>query len=210
MRGINNLIIDACIMSSTRKVWPGLKKILDDRNILFVLLKHTLDLPLKLAYQTPETLGLDRIAAAAGAIAVFPGQAVLVVDMGTAITFDFVDASGVFLGGNISPGMDIRFKALERFTDNLPLVGFDEDVDFFGRSTEEAISAGVQAGIYFEVIGYINTLKNKYNGLKIILTGGGAQYFVKKLKKTIFVDPNLVLKGLNIILDYQRGLQTGR
>jgi type III pantothenate kinase len=203
-------IIQSCIVSSTRKPWSEFQAILEGKSIAFYALKHDLPLPISLDYKTPKTLGLDRIAAAAGAWATFPGEPILIIDMGTAITFDFLSSEGSFRGGNISPGLDIRFQSLNRFTDNLPLAGYNEEASFFGQSTLEAIESGVQTGIYYEVIGYINALKDKYNGLKIILTGGSAEYFVRKLKKTIFVDPNLVLKGLNHILEHQKRSKTGR
>lgn len=203
-------IVDACIVSTTRKLWPDLEVIMKRESVPVFLLNHELPMPLKLEYKTPETLGLDRIAGAAGAIASYPGEHVLIIDMGTAITFDFVSADGSFRGGNISPGLDIRFQSLNRYTDNLPLASFNENAGSFGQSTMEAIESGVQSSIYFEVIGYINSLKNKYNGLRVILTGGAAEFFVRKLKKTIFVDPNLVLKGLDHILEFQKKDRVGR
>lgn len=195
--------ISCCILSSTRSEWAPLESILEQFSIGFYKLDRNWKLPLQIDYLTPGSLGLDRIAGAAGALVTFPGEPVLIIDMGTAITFDFLDAQGVFRGGNISPGMEIRFQSLQRYTDNLPLVEFNDQVAWLGKSTAEAIQAGVQNGILYEIESYINTLINKYNGLRVILTGGASEYFVKKLKKTIFVDPNLVLKGLNHILEYR-------
>jgi len=201
--------ISSCMLSSTREEWPGLEKLMLNYSISFFRLSHQIPLPIQLSYKTPETLGLDRIAGAAGAQVDFPGEPALIIDMGTAITYDFLSSEGLFMGGNISPGMEIRFRSLQRYTDNLPLVEFNDKVDLLGTSTEEAIQAGVQNGILYEITSYINTLINKYNGLRVILTGGASEYFVKKLKKTIFVDPNLVLKGLNHILEHQKGLRLG-
>lgn len=202
--------ITSCMLSSTRTEWLQLEKVLKLYSVSFFRLNHQMDLPIGMEYKTPETLGLDRIAGAAGAMALYPDQTVLIIDMGTAITFDLLSAEGKFLGGNISPGMEIRFQSLHRYTDNLPLVKYNSQVDLIGSSTEEAIQAGVQNGILYEIESYINTLINKYNGLTVILTGGASEFFVRKLKKTIFVNPNLVLEGLNHILEYQKGHQVGR
>ena len=201
--------ISTCMLSSTRDEWPQLEQLMQINSISFYRLSHQIPLPIQLSYKTPGTLGLDRIAGAAGAQVAFPGEPALIIDMGTAITYDFLSSEGLFMGGNISPGMEIRFSSLQRYTDNLPLVEFNDKVDLLGTSTEEAIQAGVQNGILYEITSYINTLINKYNGLRVILTGGTSEYFVKKLKKTIFVDPNLVLKGLNHILEHQKGLRMG-
>ena len=129
---------------------------------------------------------------------------VLIIDLGTAITFDLVTENSEFIGGNISPGMQLRFKALGHFTEDLPLVSPSGNIPLLGQSTKEAIQTGVQRGVIYEIDAYINTLINKYYGLRTILTGGDASFFVKNLKNTIFVVPDLVLDGLNIILEYQK------
>lgn len=201
--------VSRAMYASTRHISPRWPAFLEQNGVQALQMRHDLAFPFAISYATPETLGLDRVAAIAGAQASFPASNVLVIDLGTAITFDLLTADGVFAGGNISPGMRIRFESLHRFTDQLPLVSPDERMWEPGKSTSEALQAGVQSGILFEVMGYINSLKNKYNELVIILTGGDAGFFVKKLKKTIFVDPDLVLKGLNHILDYQGEVQGG-
>lgn len=202
--------LHGCLISSTRKIPADLDMLLSEQEIPVYHLHHLLPLPIQLAYHTPETLGLDRIAAATGALALYPDEDILIIDMGTAITFDLLTADTVFQGGNISPGMEIRFRGLNRYTDHLPLVKPGEWIDDPAKSTIDAIRSGVQSGILYEVIGYINSLKNKYNELRVILTGGDAEFFVKKLKKTIFVNPNLVLHGLNEILEYQNKAQEER
>jgi type III pantothenate kinase len=159
-------------------------------------------LPVTVRYQTPETLGRDRIAVAVGANFLFPQKDILIIDAGTAITFDVVEAQGVYLGGNISPGMTTRFHALNRFTKRLPLVEEREDVPLLGTSTETAILAGVVRGIVYEMDGYIDELRNKYPCLYVFLTGGHAFYFEKRLKNTIFADKLLGLIGLHRILEY--------
>jgi type III pantothenate kinase len=159
-------------------------------------------LPIDVRYQTPETLGRDRIAVAVGANFLQPEKDILVIDAGTAITYEVVEASGIYLGGNISPGMTTRFHALNRYTKRLPLVKEREMVPLLGTSTETAILAGVVRGIVYEMDGYIDKLQKKYPGLYVFLTGGHAFYFEKRLKSTIFADKNVVLIGLNRILRY--------
>ena len=127
--------------------------------------------------------------------------------MGTAITLDLVNEKSEYLGGNISPGMHLRFRALGQFTEDLPTVYPSSHIPLLGQTTTEALQAGVQYGIIYELNAYINTLINKYNGLRVILTGGDASFFVKNLKNTIFVVPNLVMDGLNQILEYQKDLK---
>ena len=175
---------------------------LENRLERFFFFDESLRLPIEVRYQTPETLGRDRIAVAVGANFLQPQKDILVIDAGTAITFEVVEASGIYLGGNISPGMTTRFNALNRFTEQLPLVEEREIVPLFGTSTETAIVAGVVRGIVYEMDGYIEELQNKYPGLYVFLTGGHAFYFEKRLQNTIFAEKKLVLIGLNRILEY--------
>jgi type III pantothenate kinase len=127
---------------------------------------------------------------------------VLVIDAGTAITYEMITAENEYLGGNISPGMETRFKALNQFTGKLPLVTPSDDFQLLGTNTESAIRAGVQLGLLFEVEQYITYFNNIYQNLEIIITGGNAKFFDKKLKNSIFVHFNLTLIGLNRILEY--------
>ena len=168
----------------------------------FVFLDETVKLPISIKYQTPQTLGKDRMAAVVGATYLYPNRNLLVIDAGTAITYELVDASSTFLGGNISPGMTTRFKALHEFTKKLPLLVEQEDVPLIGDSTELAIQAGVVNGIVFEMDGYIDSLQKIYPDLLVFLTGGHSFYFESRLKSSIFVSVNLVLVGLNRILEY--------
>ena len=149
-----------------------------------------------------ETLGKDRLAAAVGANYLQPGKDLLVIDAGTAITYELIDASGSYLGGNISPGMTTRFRALNLFTEKLPLVVEQEYIPLVGTDTETAIQAGVVNGIVCEMDGYIEMLRLKYPNLLVFLTGGHSFYFERRLKNSIFADINLVLTGLNRILEY--------
>ena len=159
-------------------------------------------LPLENLYETPRTLGYDRMAAAVGAAGRFPGRDVLVIDAGTCITYEFVDAAGRYHGGNISPGLQMRFKALNQFTARLPLVEAEGRLLSMGKDTETAIRAGVLRGISYEMQGYIKEMRTKYPELLVFLTGGDEISFDTNLKSIIFADRFLVLKGLNRILIY--------
>lgn len=194
--------IKASIFSSVRKVPSQFIHKLAATCPKLICFSQNTAIPLTIAYKTPHSLGLDRIASAVGAKMHYAESAVLVIDAGTAITFDLITADNIFLGGNISPGLLTRFKALHNFTGKLPLIKPDPDSVFIGTETEEAIRAGVQNGIIFETEAYIDRLSKEYPQLKIVLTGGDADFFVKKIKSSIFVDSNLVLKGLNKILRF--------
>lgn len=163
---------------------------------------HKTPVPIRNAYRTPETLGMDRLAAVVGAVSMRPSTPLLIVDAGTAITYDFVDETGVYWGGNISPGIETRFKALHTFCARLPLVKQDGDMPDFGYSTETAIRSGVLRGVQLEIEGYIAEMKQQKPELFTFLTGGGAFSFDVKAKNDIFADVFLVLKGLNSILNY--------
>ncbi len=198
----NNQNLKNIILCNVGKaLTPALEKRLKENFYWLNLDAHTL-LPFENAYQSPETLGKDRLAAIAGAYQVFPGRDVLVIDIGTAITFDLLSAEGRFEGGNISPGMDMRYHAMYLFTARLPLVDTPYGENLWGSTTTTALQAGVVQGILFEIEGYIRRMQDRPPGFKIILTGGGADFFGKKLKSEIFVNHNLVLTGLNKILDY--------
>jgi type III pantothenate kinase len=154
-------------------------------------------------YKTPQTLGLDRLAAVIGAHKIFPGKDSLVIDAGTAITYDWVDAEGNYFGGSISPGLNMRYKALNYYTGGLPLISADEQFDAqFGTDTETAIRSGVQNGIKYELTGFIQSYVEEERELNIILSGGDSIFFDTLLKNSIFApyiknEPYLVLKGLN-------------
>lgn len=168
----------------------------------FFVLDEQMALPIQIGYETPHTLGRDRIAAVVGAQSLWPSRDILVIDAGTAITYELLEASGLYVGGNISPGMTTRFRALHHFTLKLPLVSEPEEVPWVGVSTVSAIQAGVVNGIVLEMDGYITQLRQKYPDLLVFLTGGHSFYFERRLKNRIFADINLVLIGLNRILEY--------
>lgn len=170
--------------------------------IKMIVLDHRTPLPIKLAYRTPETLGRDRIAACAGAWHLYPNIPVVVMDLGTAITIDFISADGEYPGGNISPGMNTRFRALRAFTAKLPLVEGDPSFPPYGTDTRSAIASGVQQGIAYELNGYVEDFMTRFPDCRFIITGGDAPFFLTQLKGPVLYIPELVLKGLNCILEY--------
>ena len=149
-------------------------------------------------YKTPETLGMDRLAAVVGANYLSPGRNLLVVDAGTALTYEFIDAEGNYWGGNISPGIYTRFKTLNACCDKLPLIERKGETPEFGFDTETAIRAGVIRGIEFEIIGYITLLQKKYPDLLVFLTGGDKFSFDTNLKSIIFADRFLFKQNIEL------------
>ena len=161
--------------------------------------------PLRNGYLTPDTLGMDRLAAAVGASSLVGGDC-MVVDFGTAITIDFV-VDGEFIGGNISPGVRSRFRALHDYTSRLPECEATDEILEIGRSTREAIEQGVMQGITYEIEGYISAFSSRNVKLSIIFTGGDANYFVKRIINAIFAKCDLVVCGLNTILEYNAKIE---
>jgi type III pantothenate kinase len=164
------------------------------------VLKKDLPLPVKNLYKTPETLGMDRLAAVCGAQQLYPHAHCLVVDAGTCITYDFKDQAGNYHGGSISPGLNMRFRAVHTFTAKLPLVTPKPAAKLIGDSTEAAIQSGVVNGLLMEIDGIIRQYQEKFPELQVILCGGDAGFFENQLKASIFASPELVLIGLNSIL----------
>lgn len=194
--------ISNSIISSVKGVEPELKNILQDESKLFLEFNHATLIPVKNLYKTIETLGKDRLAGVIGAYTLQANNNILVVDAGTALTFDFINQQAEYIGGTISPGMDMRFQALHTFTKKLPLVDAIGEIPLLGTSSEEAIRSGVVNGIIFEIEAYINELTKSYPKLLVFLTGGNCFFFESKLKSTIFANQNLVLIGLNSIINY--------
>ncbi len=177
----------------------------DSLNIPVSYLNAATPLPITNLYKTPQTLGYDRIAAVVGANELKPAHNLLVIDAGTCITYDFIDSKSCYHGGNISPGLNMRFKALHEFTGKLPLITAEGESMFLGNTTETAIRAGVWQGINFEIEGYILKMLDKYPDLFVFLTGGDTFSFDDSIKSVIFADRFLVLKGLNRILNFNNG-----
>ena len=194
--------LDKAILSSVTKHDSTLFQLLQKEFSYFLELSTTTPVPIKNNYRSKATLGLDRIAAAVGAAGLFPEKDLLIIDAGTAITYDIVDKKKGFMGGNISPGLRTRFRALHQFTGRLPLLTPTDNWPDIGTTTEEAIQSGVLTGILSEVESVIDKMKSKWPELTIIVTGGDAEFFDKKLKSSIFVKFQITLLGLNRILEY--------
>jgi type III pantothenate kinase len=193
--------VKRAIVSSVKELPPFISDLLFT-NIPYVhVLSHKSKLPFKMEYETLETLGTDRIAAVAGAYRVFCGKNVLIIDAGTAITFDFIIGNS-YKGGNISPGIDMRFRALNNFTGKLPLIEKSPDFSFPGKNTTDAILAGVIAGVTYEINEYIRTFKKRHKNIKIIMTGGDSGFLKERLSNKTHYMPDIVIDGLNYILGY--------
>ncbi|MDX9891530.1 MAG: type III pantothenate kinase [Bacteroidales bacterium] len=158
-------------------------------------------IPISIGYHTPETLGLDRIACSVAAASIFPNQNCLSIQLGSCIVYDFVNNQNVYVGGAISPGLLMRFKSLHQFTAQLPLVDLDHIDYFMGQNTQQSIKSGVINGAVFEIDGQIEAYKSQFSDVKVLLTGGDLPYLQKSIKNQIFATPNLVLVGLNKILN---------
>ena len=197
---INDHDVSNAIISSVRSVNDEVKELSQHFDALF--LDEKTPLPITVDYKTPKTLGKDRIAAVVGASVLFPEQDVLVIDAGTCITIDFINKVKVYKGGRISPGITMRYKALNQFTNKLPLCSFSEENFFIGQDTESSIISGVQQGVLAEVSEIINVYKMENKETIIAVTGGDCFFFEKELKSSIFANPFLVMEGLNEILDY--------
>lgn len=194
--------VQSAILASVRRELPGWVEGLKEAEVPFLILDNRISLPFRSNYTTPETLGSDRMASAAYAVTYYQGQDVLVIDAGTCVTFDFIDQAGVYHGGSISPGIDMRLKALNRFTGRLPLVESVESAELVGNSTSSSILSGVLNGTVAEIDGIISEYLQTYPTLNVVLTGGDAGLIEPKLKTQIFALPDLVLYGLHSILKH--------
>lgn len=195
-------LLNKTILSSVREYPDSLKEALQNNFDTFLELNHETPLPVENMYLSKETLGHDRIAAAVGANYLYRDKNLLVIDAGTALTYDFINDKNQYLGGNIAPGLEMRFKSLHHFTGKLPLVKAKSQNKLYGSTTEEAILAGVQNGFIYEIEKTIEMFKVFYSNLSVIITGGNTKFFDKELKKSFFVHLNLVALGLNRILEY--------
>ena len=175
----------------------------------FPLLRFSHDTPIPISnrYRTPETLGSDRLAAVIGASSLMPGKDLLIIDAGTCITYEVIDARGNYWGGNIAPGMQMRLRALHEYTARLPLVEAEGVVPGMGYDTETAIRSGVLRGMKYEIEGYIKSMRSKFPHLQVFLTGGNRINFDEDIRKLVFTDKYIVPRGLNKILDYNEELR---
>lgn len=197
-------LIENVLLCSVVAVSEEIEQHLKSNFSFYIKLDSSTKLPIKNNYSTPHTLGLDRIAAAVGANMMSPNTPLLVIDMGTAITYDFVNSSNEYEGGNIAPGVNMRLKAMNHYTNKLPLLEARKEKRLLGNDTASAMMAGVMRGIEFEIEGYISEIKKKNSNLSVFLTGGDVFFFEKTLKSSIFVVSNLLLIGLNEILRYNK------
>ena len=194
------------IVASTSFPTAEVAMLLRDRGFDVLEMTFTTPTPIGNAYASPETLGVDRLAAAVAAVEVMGCRDCLVVDFGTAITIDLVE-DGVYRGGNISPGVRTRFRALHDYTSRLPECSpTDEELEY-GSTTRQAIEQGVMQGITYEIEGYISHFSAQNVKISLIFTGGDAKYFVKRIKNAIFANCELVICGLNRILEYNASIE---
>ena len=204
---LNNYQIDRAIVSSVKKhVEPWQTGL--EAKMPVTYFNALINSGIQNHYLTPETLGTDRLAAVIGASHTYPALNSLVITGGTAITYDYVDATGNYFGGSISPGLNMRYKALNYYTGGLPLIIADEQFNNdYGDDTTSAIRSGVQNGIKYELTGFIESYRQNEPELNIILTGGDSIFFDTLLKNSIFApyiknEPHLVLKGLNAAIQH--------
>ena len=172
------------------------------KKISLIFLNQDSKLPFKLQYSTTDTLGSDRLALVAAACNQYNGKNVLVIDAGSCITYDFVDAEHNYLGGAISPGVQMRYKSLKNFTSSLPSLEKTTPNQRLGNSTETSIHSGVVYGVVHEIEGTIEDYQNKYSDLTVILTGGDADFLCKQFKISIFAHSKFLLEGLNFLLEF--------
>ena len=200
---IKNYNIIAAIVSSVSSI--SSKKIKKLQELVeLTIVSSEIKTPFKNLYSTPNTLGVDRIALVFGAVIKYPNQNVLIIDAGTCITYDFINKKQEYLGGAISPGVEMRYKSLHKFTSKLPLLEKDKPENFIGNSTKESINSGVVNGLIQEINGVIEQYKKKYSDLTVVLTGGDTNFLSKQLKSSIFANQNFLLKGLNEILIFNK------
>jgi type III pantothenate kinase len=198
------------ILSSVINHNNEMEKLLAERSS-FLKLNSATPLPFNTPVSKPETMGADRLALAAFAVFFYKGQNNLVISLGTCITYNFINKYNSFIGGSISPGMDMRFKSLNAFTAKLPLIEHPQansiwDFPLIGYDTSTNILSGVVLGMATEIDGIINEYKEKFENFNVLLTGGDTHNFVQHLKNKIFADPYLILKGLYAISKYNHDI----
>jgi type III pantothenate kinase len=189
------------ILSSVVNHDPVIEKLLSDGS-RFHMLSHLSRFPFTVPVGKPETMGADRIALAAAALKFHPGKNNLVIGLGTAVTYNFISMGAEFLGGGISPGMEMRLKSLRDYTAKLPFVEPDWNFPLIGYDTRTNILSGVILGMAKEIDGMIDAYRERYDNFNVVLTGGDSTYFTLHLKNTIFADPDFLYKGLYAISEH--------
>lgn len=195
----NNKVLTA-IISSVKDINAEILSILDYYNGF--ILSENIPLPITNNYTTSDTLGKDRLSAVVGALFLYPEKDIVVFDSGTCLTIDFATKKGEYIGGRISPGVEMRYKALHTFTDKLPLCQKAKNTPIIGDDTHSSIISGVQQGILAEMKSVISEYRLQKPDTVFVITGGDCFFFEKELKSSIFANPNLVMIGLNEILDF--------
>jgi type III pantothenate kinase len=189
------------ILSSVIHHGPAIEELLKERTSFHLLEAATSKLPFTTPVGKPETIGADRLALCAAAVLIFPNQNNLIIGMGTAVTYNFINVRNEFLGGGISPGMHMRTRSLNDYTAKLPIVEPDWNVPLVGYDTKTNIQSGVVLGLAYEIEGFIEAYKEKYRAFNVLLTGGDAVHLASHLKSLIFADPDLLFKGLYAICE---------
>jgi type III pantothenate kinase len=186
------------ILSSVVNHPPAIEEILTAKTKFHKLSHHT-KLPFTTPVGRPATIGADRLALAAGAVHLYPGKHNLVIGLGSCVTYNFINKYNEFLGGAISPGLEMRLKAMNQFTAKLPMVKADSNVPLIGYDTESNLLTGVVLGMTNEIDGFIDAYQEKFGNFNAVLTGGDLVHLASHLKNRIFADPDLIFKGLYAI-----------
>lgn len=195
--------INGAISSSVAKL-DELVVLLIESKCDFLQINHEFLFPFLNKYATPETLGVDRSVLMSGGALLYSNKNILVIDAGTCITYDFLSEDKEYFGGAISPGLNMRYKALNTFTEKLPLLESRSPEQITGNSTNESIYSGVVNGLLFEIEGFISQYSHQFQDLTVILTGGDAEFLAKSVKSTIFAHSNFLLESLNALYQYHK------
>jgi type III pantothenate kinase len=192
------------ILSSVVNHEKSIEGLIAKQATLYVLNSNDFRLPFLNAYGSPETLGHDRLALVAALSKFYPGEDSLVISVGSCVTYNFLAKNNAFRGGAISPGLEMRLRSLNEFTDKLPLISREGHVSLLGYDTETSLRSGVVMGIASEIDGMIERYESQYGRINAVLTGGDGAFFESRLKSKIFADSNFLFKGLYAILEFQK------
>ena len=190
-------IKNVCVSNNSEEI-DYIKKVCTNLNIKHISVNHLLNFPIHIEYDTPKTLGVDRIMLAVGSMIKYTGDK-LIIDLGTCITYDLV-ISNKYIGGQISPGLEMRLASLHSYTNKLPKINFQETDNFIGKTTNESMLIGVCDSLLFEVKNVIEKYKSRYPNIKTIITGGDLKIIKNKIKNINFINPYLLMEGLNYII----------
>jgi type III pantothenate kinase len=197
-----SLHFENCIVSSVVPLPAHIISYLQMKSDMMHILDKTSKIPVTNKYKTPETIGNDRLALAVAGAAKYPGKDVLIISAGTCITYNFVTAKGAFTGGAISPGLQMRLRAMHEYTAELPLIAIEAEPALIENDSHGSMASGVVNGIKFEIEGFVNEIKKSYKNCMVILSGGDSRYLAGKLSIETDIQPDLALEGLNLILKF--------